>query len=201
MHEVFSEAFTFVNLPFTVLLGLIAVYWLMVVLGALDSTFGSDFDGHGGVEHSSNHEGHHEGDHAGWISSVTQFINLGDVPLMVVMSVLTLSLWTGSLIANRYFTGHQTLLALAFLLPNLLISLVVTRYITLPFKPLFRMLRRDEDNAVPLVGRPCRILTSQVTGISGQAEISTQGLWMAAACPEAPPRLSFVKTASGTSTS
>ncbi|MDB6174749.1 MAG: hypothetical protein JWL59_4060 [Chthoniobacteraceae bacterium] len=173
MHEVFLEAITFVNLPFTVLLGLIVLYWVMVVIGALDSTFGSEFDGHleSGTESSSDHDANHDG----WISGLAHFINLGDVPLMVVMSVITLSLWTGSLIANRYVTGHQTLLALACLIPNLLISIVVTRYITLPLKPLFRMLRRNEDDAVPIVGQPCRILTSQVTGTFGQAEITTQG--------------------------
>src|SRR6476660_920047 len=155
MHEVLSEAFAFVNLPFTVLLGLVAVYWVLVVLGALDTSFGSDLELGGHVEggspelgghHFEGHETEAHGDvgHDGFLSGVAHFINLGDVPLMVVVSVLSLSLWTGSLIANRYFTGHDVLMSLAFLVPNFIVGLIVTRYGTLPFKPLFRLLRRDE---------------------------------------------------------
>jgi len=164
--EVLSEAVALVNLPFTVLMGLVMIYWLLVALGALDSEFGTE--AHGGAHGDGN------ADH-GSLSGMLHFINLGDVPLMVVLSVLSLCLWTGSMIANHYFTGHNALLALAFLLPNLAVSLVVTRYLTLPLKPVFRLLRRDEDDAVPLVGRTCRITTSTANETFGQAEVETNG--------------------------
>ncbi len=165
MLEVFSEAIALVNLPFTVLLGLVMFYWLLVALGALDTEFGADAHG--------DFEGH--GDAGEWSSGVVHFINLGEVPLMVVLSILSLCLWTGSLIANYYFTDHRALLALAFLLPNLMVSAVVTRYLSLPLRPLFRMLREAEGDALPLVGRPCRITTSTANPTFGQAEVQTDG--------------------------
>ena len=166
MQQVFSEAITPVNLPFTVLLGIVMLYWLFVALGALDADSDVDFD----ADHDLSGHGHD-----GWFSGMHSFINLGDVPLMVVLSILALCLWTGSLIANHYFTDQRALLALAFLLPNLAVSLVVTRYLTLPLRPIFRMLRRDEEDSVPIVGEPCRITTSTANEQFGQAEIETKG--------------------------
>lgn len=176
MLEIFTEAISYVNLPFTVLLGVVILYWLFVALGALDSDFGHDADGHMDSGHDG-HDGHH-GHHAedgGFLSGMFHFINLGEAPLMVVLSLLSLSMWTCSLIVNFYFTGHSAVLALAFLVPNLLVSAIVTRYVTLPLRPLFRLLRRTEDNHQPMIGRPCRITTSNASSSFGQAEVETKG--------------------------
>ncbi|MDB6151213.1 MAG: hypothetical protein JWQ44_2661 [Chthoniobacter sp.] len=162
MLEVFSEAIWPVNLPFTVLLGLVMIYWLLVALGALDDHDAADAEG----DFASD---------GGWLSGVFHFINLGEAPLMVVMSILSLCLWTGSMIANHYFTDHRAVLALAYLLPNLLLSIVVTRYLTLPLKPIFQLLGGSEAEPIPLVGQPCRITTSTANETFGQAEIETKG--------------------------
>lgn len=173
MSEVLSEAILAVNLPFTVLLGLVVIYWLLVALGALDSSFGADGDVelHGDIHH---HSDLHTDD-PGWFDGVLRFINIGEVPVMVVLSVMSLCLWTCSLIANHYFTDFQVLLALAFLVPNLLVSALATRYLTLPLQPLFRMVRRAEGEAQSLVGRSCQITTSTANTAFGQAQVETNG--------------------------
>jgi hypothetical protein len=174
MLEIFTEAIRLVNLPFTVLLGVFVLYWLFVIVGALDSDFGdadADLGGHDGHD---GHHGHHAED-GGFLTGMFHFINLGEAPLMVVLSILSLSMWICSLIANFYFTEHNALLALAYLVPNLLVSALVTRYVTLPLRPLFRLLRRAEDNHQPMVGRPCRITTSNASSSFGQAEVETNG--------------------------
>lgn len=165
MREVFAEAISLVNLPFTVLLGVVMFYWLLVAVGALDS--------HGGAD--ANGDFQHDGDVGDWWVGALDFINLGEVPIMVALSVFSLCLWTCSLIANFYFTDHQAGLALASLLPNLIVSALFTRYITLPLRPLFRMLREAEGNALPLIGQPCRITTSTANPTFGQAEVETKG--------------------------
>jgi hypothetical protein len=185
MREVFAEAISLVNLPFTVLLGLVMLYWLLVALGALDSHGGADAhadfhhdihgDGHIDTHADGHLDSHAEGNGGGLMSGLLQFINLGEVPLMVLLSILSLCLWTCSLIANFYFTDHQAHLALAFLLPNLVVSAIVTRYLTLPLQPFFRMIRRAEGDFQPLVGRPCRITTSTANTTFGQAEVETNG--------------------------
>lgn len=199
MHEVFTEAIQWVNLPFTILLGLVILYWLLVALGALDSDlFGdaggvgdihADFDAHLHVDANSDlHiDGdsthlHTDGGHAhlehgpGFFNSALSFLNVGKVPVMFVFSVLALCLWLGSMIANHYFTGGSIILASMALLPNLILSVVATRYITYPFRPVFRALSRDRDEKFEIIGRRCIVVTSEATPEFGQAEIATDGV-------------------------
>lgn len=166
MSEVFEQAFRMVNLPFTVLLGLIVLYWLLVALGALDVNLFSDVD----------HDVHHDLDHdISGFTKVLHFVGVGDVPVMVIVSVLGLSMWLGSMLANFYLTGGSQLYALALLVPNFLISVVVTRYVTLPLRPLFRLINKDRGPGEEVLGRVCQIVTSEATPTFGQAEITRSG--------------------------
>lgn len=179
MLELLSESLRLVNLPFTILLGLVIIYWLLVAIGALGGEHGdmggqaggdADFDAHHQAE--GNHQAHHE---SGSFSAVLKFVNLGDVPAMVVLTFLILSLWVFSVLANYYVTGDSVLLKAAALVVNLAVALVVTRYATMPLKPLFRALNRNYDDAVKIVGQHCRVTTSEANGSYGQAEIATAG--------------------------
>jgi hypothetical protein len=201
MNELITEAFRLINFPFTLLVILVILYWSLVAFGALagpsaeadlDLDAGAHFDADAGadldaqldhdVELDTMHhhvEGHHSahahGESGSWWNGALKFVNLGEVPAMVVLSVLILSLWTFGIIANAFWTGGSALLAAAFLALNFVISAFVTRYVTLPLKPLFRLLNKEYDEAVQIVGRPCRIVTSEATGDFGQAEVTTSG--------------------------
>jgi hypothetical protein len=189
MNELISESFRLINLPFTLLLILVVVYWLLVAVGALAGpSADADFDvgSHAHIDHDvdldtmhHNVEGHHSAhgshDTASWWTGALKFLNLGEVPAMVVFSVLILSMWVFNVLANAYWTGGSALLMGIALGVNLVVSAVVTRYVTLPFKPLFRMLSRDHDEKVTIIGQPCRILTSEATPTFGQAEVNTSG--------------------------
>ena len=169
-----------VNLPFTVLLGLVVVYWLLVALGALDvhlfSDMGTDthVDADGDVD--LHHDAHHEIEHdVTGFSTLLHFVGVGDVPVMIIISVLSLAMWLGSMLANYYFTDGSALLALALLVPNFLVSVVVTRYLTLPLRPLFRLINKDRSPGEEVLGRVCRIVTSEANAKFGQAEITRSG--------------------------
>jgi hypothetical protein len=208
MHEVFAESITWANLPFTVFLGIVVLYWIMVALGALDmNLFGEvDADLHTDVHVDAHVDGaadvdgdmdghplipgdppHLTGDKGGGISKeltgndssflvqALAFLNVGQVPVMFVASVLVLCLWLGSMLANHYFTGGSVSLVAAAIIPNLIVSVIVTRYVTLPFRPLFRALTKERDEQVTVIGQRCVIVTSEATPEFGQAEIKTDG--------------------------
>lgn len=181
--EILSESFRLVNFPFTVLLLLLVLYWLLVAFGAISSDHGmetdADLDFHHEADLDAHHhvEGHHHAHHdAGSTGTMLKFLNLGEVPVMVVLSVLVLSTWTFSMVANHYWTGDSTLLKGVALAANLVLSVVITRYVTMPLRPLFRALNRQHEEAVKIIGEHCRIVTSEATGEFGQAEISTKGV-------------------------
>lgn len=189
MNELLIEAFRLINLPFTVLLILVVVYWLLVIVGAVggpsadaDLEVGADAHIDHDVDIDTMHhhvEGHHgahgDAEAPSWWHGALKFVNLGDVPAMVVLSVLILSMWVFSIVANAYWTGDSALLKAAALAANFFVSAVVTRYATMPLKPIFRILNKQYDESVKIVGQHCKIVTSEATADFGQAEISTGG--------------------------
>lgn len=196
MLEVLTESVQLANLPFTALLGAVVVYWLMVAVGFLHFDGGADAhadvggDGDFHAEASGDLHGDADGDaHAqadgdsqggdhqglGFLSHVLHFVNIGEVPVMIVVSVLSLWMWLFSMLANHYFSQGSILHALAFAAPNVALSMVVTRYLTWPLKKFFVALNREYDEHKPLVGRTCTVMTGEVTGDFGQAQINTKG--------------------------
>src|SRR4051812_2417927 len=175
MNELLFEAFRLINFPFTLLLILVVFYWSLVALGALGGpSADSDVDLDGGAHldhdldvdglhhHVEGHHGAHgDADSGSWWHGALKFVNLGDVPAMVVLSVLILSLWTFNIVANAFWTGGSNVLAAVFLAANFVASAFITRYVTLPLKPLFGLLNKQYDEPVKILGRPCRISTSE----------------------------------------
>ena len=185
MLDFFYQNLRPVNLPFTALLGMVTVYWLLVLLGALD------FDSEPSVDvshdvHVPGQVGAHDVDHAaahvdghdlGAIKSLLQFLNFGNVPSMIVLSVLVVSMWAISLILNRMFNPFpgSILIALGLLVPNLIVAALITKAATTPLKHLFNAMNKEREEHQPVLGRTCTILTSEVTDRFGQAEIQTSG--------------------------
>ena len=200
MLEVITEAVAPYTLPFTVLLGICVLYWLMVGLGLLDmDSYGVavEHDVHvGGDVHTgadvavvdaghevdvgdAHHEPtqmHHGPDAAhGAIKSVLQFLNFGEVPSMIVVSVMSLSLWTFAMIGNHYFNNGYFMRALILLVPNIALTIVITKIATTPLKKLFNALNREYEEHKPIIGRTCTVITSEVNEKFGRAQIETSG--------------------------
>ena len=185
MLEFLFEALRPVNLPFTGLMVMVTFYWLLVGLGALDFhseptiEVGHDadvgLDAHPELHHGSELTHEPAAGVQGSVKSVLQFLNFGNVPTMIVASIMALSLWTCSMLGNHYFNEGSFLRAFLLLVPNLLITAVITKAATTPLKKLFNALNREYDEHKPVVGRTCTILTSEVTDRFGQAEIETTG--------------------------
>lgn len=166
MQELLTEAIRPINLPFTILVGLVLIYWLLVAAGVL----GMDVEGDAGAEAAGDGEAD-----AGPLTSALQFLNAGDVPLTLVLSVLAICVWILSLVTNYYWTGSSVLFGLAALVPILLVSACFTRLITTPLKLLTRSLEHEGDEHQPLIGRTCRVSTSEATSDFGQAQVERKG--------------------------
>lgn len=174
------------NLPVTVLLGIILLYWLMVLVGALDSDMDTvdihadtdvhldadaHVDGHADV-HSDNVLG-------GLFMRAGRFLRLGQVPLMLVMSILAIFMWPISMLGNYYLNGtadhRSTGFALLMLLPNFIVSALATRMVTAPIAAALKKLSIETDANLPIVGRHGRVQSFQVDQTYGQIEIPTDG--------------------------
>lgn len=186
MFEFIFEALRPVNLPFTAVMGLVTFYWILVGFGALDFdsepaldvSHGGDLqvDGTVGGEHGldASHHDPASGIH-GAVKSALQFLHFGDVPSMIIVSVMALSFWTFSMLSNHYFNEGSILRALVLFLPNLVVTILITKAATLPLKKLFTAMNREYEQHQPVLGRTCTIMTSEVTDRFGQAQIETTG--------------------------
>ena len=177
MFEVLREAISPLVLPFTLLLGAITVYWLLVAVGMLDfdadgtpDLAGGDMADVPGGDLQAAAEGAQ-----GVFRSALEFLNIGNVPAMIVVSIMSLSLWVWAMIGNHYFNDGSVMRGLVLLVPNLALTIVLTKAITSPLKKFFISLSRDYEEHKPVVGRTCVVITNEVTDKFGQAQIDTSG--------------------------
>ncbi len=149
------------NLPITILLGLVVVFWIFQLVGGpgLDSA-----DGDAGVGDSS-------ADIGGSSSSIMRVINAGAVPLTIVLSVLVLALWIASVLLNFYFNPEQSRLrSVAFFFAAFGLAVVATKIITLPLVPLMRRLKASEDTP-PVLGETGIVRSIELDSRYGQVEV------------------------------
>ena len=110
-----------------------------------------------------------------WIS-LLRFFNVGDVPLMVLVSVLVFTMWTIAILGNHYFNPDMdTTRSLILVIPNLVLSLLVTKVVTTPIRHLFRHANAGVEAPLQMVGKTCIVTTGEVTSKFGQAEIAREG--------------------------
>jgi hypothetical protein len=170
MQELFQAAFSPPNIVFTTLLCLVMVYWLTVFLGLLDiGAMDIDIDADVDVDVDV------DGDMSvGGLSGILFFFNFGRVPFMVVLSFLILSMWAISIVLNYYWGQGSLGVAALMLLPNLAVSLLITKVVTSPLVPVFKRLDGAEA-PVDYIGQICTLTLSAGPGDMGQAEVLYNG--------------------------
>lgn len=184
MKELFDLSFTPTNLVPTLLLGFVALYWLVFLFGLLDLSFlDVDLDKGLGLEAEIDLDAEVDvdADADGGSASgksfafrVLHFLNLGDVPLMVFMSFFALFFWAGSILGNHYLSDGGMGAAVGIGLGAALLGVLLTKLITQPFRKVFRSLNQAE-RALDLRGQICEIDTGTSGDRMGQAFLVIQG--------------------------
>lgn len=162
MKELWEQALLPYNLPLTIALGVVMVFWLFSLLGAVGiDTIDLDVPDEAGG-------GGHLGDIPG---AMLRLVNAGHVPLTVVLSVLILCMWLASIFVNYYFNPAQSLLlAAGFFVLAFIGGVIVTKLITQPLVPLMRRLKEAEDSK-PVVGEIGTVRSIALSDSYGQVEV------------------------------
>jgi hypothetical protein len=162
MRDFVGAAFGFPTALFSVLLIVVVLYWLIVLLGALDLNAldhaGHDVGGHDVGGHDG-HDGH---------GGVLDLLGLGGVPVTVSASFLIAIAWFVSLSGTALFGG--VLAAILVLLVALVAGWAVTRLLALGLSRFF--VQGPSPKRADFLGRPCVIRTGSVTETFGQAEVT-----------------------------
>ena len=157
MHEFLQAIGSSGVAPFSVLLVAAILYWLMVIIGALDIEvlhLGHHAEG-SDASHGDSHTGPDH--HPGLLSGFLEFLSVGKVPLTVIVSLLV-------------FIGWSIAMALALLIPwawpvvfvgGFAGAIPLTAGLCRPLRKIFGALDRGVATGLSLLGREARI-TSMV---------------------------------------
>lgn len=201
MAEVFVLALSFPSVVFTVLLGVVLVYWAFVMVGVIHLGEGAEgaLDGHvdgatkglleGAVDHlGGGHAGGHGGADldlgdaheasGGALAALMSALHLRSVPATVVFSLIVTFSWLVSVVAMQIVTRLGPALdgaALAFgvLVASLLLSLPLTSLAARPLAQVFALKRAPAKS--DFIGRTCVIRTGTVTEKLGEATLHDGG--------------------------
>jgi hypothetical protein len=166
MQELLNAALAGVNVPYTLLLGFVILYWLSVILGAFDlSAFDFDLDADADVDMEVE-----AGGIGGWFASALHFFNFGKAPFMLIMTVTILTAWSLALLGNHYLGNYQLGYALATAIPIIFIGLMLAKLITTPLIPLFRQIN-EEASPMDYIGQVCQLVLPASQHQMGQARV------------------------------
>jgi hypothetical protein len=200
MDDFLALLFAWPTLPWTCLLLAALVYWVTVILGALDMdvlggaeghAHGGDVGhsdvghGHGDVGHAGPDAGHGHGDGVadgaaakeGVLAMLLSALKLRSVPVTISLSLLALFAWIVSFLLARHvgpllpLPGAVT--AGIEVALSAVLGLLCTSVAVRPLAPLFRAKQgtRHDD----LVGKVVRVTTGRVDGKFGEAKLEDGG--------------------------
>jgi hypothetical protein len=161
VKELWQQAILPCNLPLTILLGLVVLFWIVTLVGMIDmDSADADLDVDGDVDGLGDVP-----------AALLRLVNAGSVPVTVVLSILVLAMWTASLTLNYYFNpGHGMWLSLALFLAALVLGLIATKILTQPLVPLMRRLK-EAENAAPVLGEVGVVHSIRIDSEYGQVEV------------------------------
>lgn len=184
MPELIDASLRFPTVIFTIGLGIALVYWLFVMLGALDIDLLGGGDASGAAKGIGDAVGGAKGageavkpDVGDGDGGVFKFLGLAGVPVTISVSVIFLLGWVLSLLAMHY--GADALGTLGGWLSPLVLLVVIVLGVPLagllvrPLAPMFEF-KAGKSNQ-DYVGATCTITTGHVDDEFGQATIEDGG--------------------------
>jgi len=180
MKELLFEALNNANILTTALLTFVMGYWVVVLIGVLDiSSLDVDVDVDADVDVDVDLGGHTEvdvdsdtgsGESISWFNNVLLFFNLQYTPLMVFLTFWIVPMWTISLMANHYLGNTGFTLSMILLVPNMIATLFVAKFGTIPVARMFKKMDEDREVTNP-IGKVAEVRIPTRPGKLGQATI------------------------------
>ncbi len=169
MIEIWTQAILPYNLPLTILLGFVSLFWLLTAFGAVDlDSLDIDFD----ADIDSDIDAGSASPSGDFLVGLLKIVNATDVPLMMVLSMLNLFMWAIAILSNLALNSDQSyLIAAGLLIGNFIISCILVKIITQPLLPFFRSFKKGENDDEPVIGRIGIVKSQEIDGKYGQVEI------------------------------
>jgi hypothetical protein len=165
VKEIWEQAILPHNLPLTCVVGLLMLYWLTCILGVVGmDTLDLDLDPDPDLDVDV------DGNLPSPIAAMLRFVNVADVPLMAVLSLLAIFMWVSSMMANYYFNPeHREWIIFIIFVSSFVLSVILVKIATTPLVPAFRKMKQLEKSE-PAVGGTGVVTSKEVDSKFGQVE-------------------------------
>lgn len=197
MNNFFELIFSSVNLPLTILLIILVIYWLLTMISGIDFDLDFDVDVDVDVDLDMDIDTALDGGNMDfqdiatveatedivrgkrrkplkWWQILLIYFNFVGLPFMFTLTVFIFSWWfltlAGTDLTNSYNNNFGVIIFFATLIP----ALFLTKIISTPFKRVFEKLNRDGDKAVDFLGRKGISLSTISGDKMGRAEVIAQ---------------------------
>lgn len=162
MTEFLNACIMPLNLPFTIVLVLVLLYWLTVILGALDMDF-LDFN----LDFETD---------SGFLSPLLQMLAIGEVPVSLIMSILSGCGWWFAMMSNYMLNpGESVIIGLLLLIPNLCFTFFMAAVLLRPLRRIFGPLHQQAKGGSQILDKVGEVISGQVNSSWGQVEIDCRG--------------------------
>jgi hypothetical protein len=179
VNELVEASLRFPTVIFTIGLGIALIYWVFVLLGALDIDLlgGGDVAGAGKALGDVAGAGKALGDASGAAKGTIEagdhsLLGLDRVPITISLSLVLLAGWCVSLLGMHYGTnaiGDVFWMPVVVLAVAIALALVVASVLVRPLAPVFAV--REGKSNRDYVGHTCTITTGHVDDHFGQATV------------------------------
>ena len=163
MSELIQTAFSPTVIPATILLLVVALYWLMAVIAGLGLDlldFDLDFDADSTFDTIMS---------AGAIT--LRFLNIGQLPINIWGSVFAIAFWTISMLWRSPEEATAILAIVTIVLRNGAVALLPTKLLTQPLRGKFEPI--EPETAEDLIDSIGVVTTAEVTPRGGQARFAS----------------------------
>jgi hypothetical protein len=167
MNELVETAFSPTVMPATILLLVVALYWLVAVVGGLgldlldlDLDFDADFDADSNFDTIMS---------AGAIT--LRFLNIGQLPINIWLSVFASAFWTISMLWRSSEETTAVLAIVTVVVRNGAVALLPTKLLTQPLRGKFEPI--EPETAEDLIDSVGEVTTAEVTPRGGQARFTS----------------------------
>ena len=184
MKELIDISFLPFNAFWTVILIGMVLYWLFVILGAVDvDAFDVDVDFDADVDMDVDLDVDADGGTAtdsaaaqpGIGVIVLRFFNLDQLPLMLVLSIFFLCAWIISVIGNYYVGSNSSSFALIWIPAVIIGAVILTKMITEPLQRIVKPFKSKYAESINFIGKICEVKLATNKLEEGQAEVIVEG--------------------------
>ena len=176
MSEFLHFLYSAPNIVATFILSFCVLYWLIVMVGAIDMDF-FDFDIDVDVDVDADVDSDMSGNtetSVAWLSRVLHFFNLGRFPFMIWLTIVGIMAWFGAVTINYLLGIDSFLFGTLFYLLSFIGAMIVAKPLCYPLVKMFDALENSEG-LKSAIGKIGEVVYPDKNGQPGEVEIVHDG--------------------------